>query len=369
MSKDGAPSVCVIILNWNGWEDTVECLESLRDLDYANYQVVVLDNGSEDDSFMRIQSWAKGKTSVESSHVRRYEDNGLVSVVTYDRTTAEAGGVHEAEQALMSLPAARRLVLVKIGENLGYAAGCNVGIRYALATGADYVWLLNNDTVVAPSSLSALVCFLENFPDYQGVTGQIRFYDNPLMVWNCGGSLTWYGSRRYHYAGAPIAKTPQQGFRRISFITGCSALFRAALFREVGLLSEAFFFGEEDFELSKRLQRFGCKLACKYDAIIYHKVGVSINTAARGRLIGKIYIYYLNRFIDMRRYWPSLVWRVWRLLYSLYILPMLKLRHGLRWHDIWQLLNLLFRDSMTLDRVDKKVFEWAMNLELGKVHN
>jgi len=360
------PRVCIVILNWNGWPDTIECLESVQGLNYPEYCTVVVDNGSQDGSLLQIQSWARGEIPVKSEHVAFRQDNKPVLTVLCDRTTFEDGGSGSAEQELTRPPAPGGIVLVQAGENLGYARGCNVGIRYALAAGAAYVWLLNNDTVVEPGSLTSLVRFLEAHPGYQGVTGQIRLYHDPSTVWNCGGSLTWYGGRRYDYAETPAVKTPQQGFKAISFITGCCALFRTALFKEVGLLCEDFFVGEEDFELSKRLQRLGYLLACQYDATVYHKVGVSISRAARGRLSGRIYIHYLNRFIDMRRYWPEATWRLWRLLYSLYILLMLRLRYGWRFRESWHLLRLLLHDSLVLDRVEKSTFDWAMSLDLEK---
>ena len=306
------PRAYIIILNWNGWRHTIECLESIQRSDYPNYCSVVVDNSSQDDSWERIQAWARGDILVKSHYVDSCGDEKPVRVVSYDRTTAENGGIPPTEQELSLLPPAKRLILIQAGENLGFAGGCNVGIRYALAVGGEYVWLLNNDTVVEYAALGRMVDFMKSHSDYQGVTGQIRLYENPSIIWNCGGKLTFYGTRRYYYNNSQVAEVPQRGFRRISFITGCAAIFRTSLFKKVGLLSGLFFFGEEDFELSQRLKRVGCKLACLYDAIIYHKVGSSINAATRGKSMAQTYIYYLNRFIDMRYYWPKFPWMVWR---------------------------------------------------------
>ena len=159
---------------------------------------------------------------------------------------------------------------------------------------------------------------------------------------------------------------PQHGFKRISFITGCASLFRTSLFKKAGFLSERFFFGEEDFELSQRLKRLGCKLACRYDAIIYHKVGSSINNAASGKIMAKTYIYYLNRFINLRYYWPKLLWRTWRFIYFFYIFLLLKLKHGVSWSNLWTLRNDLIKDSTNLDGVNRATFEQALRYKFEK---
>jgi len=211
-----------------------------------------------------------------------------------------------------------------------------------------------------------MIEFMENHLDYHGVTGQIRLYGNPSKIWNCGGKLTWYGARRYYYNNRQVAEVPQHGFKRISFITGCASLFRTSLFKKVGLLSERFFFGEEDFELSQRLKRFGYKLACQYDAIIYHKVGSSINNAACGKKMGKVYIYYLNRFIDMRYFWRKSLWKTWRFFYFFYIFPLLKLKHGVFWSDLWSLRKALLKDSTNLNGVNKATFEQALRFKFEK---
>jgi len=359
------PNVYIIILNWNGWRDTIECLESLQYSSYLNYRIVVVDNGSSDNSLEYIQDWAKGEILLESNYVDYRQNNKPLRVIRYDKIVAETGGEPEAEQELALLPSAKKLVLIQAQENLGFAGGNNLGIRYALANGADLIWLLNNDTVVESGTLLGLVQFMQSNTDYIGVTGQIRLYNQPSTIWNCGGELAWYGTRRYYYAGASVLSVPQNGFKRISFITCCAVLFRSSLFRESGLLSDRFFFGEEDFELSQRIKQHSYKLACLYSAIIYHKVSASVNTASSGNKLGKVYVYYLNRFIDMRHFWPKSVWHIWRFVYMLYILPMLKLRHNWTLRELGTLCRLLLRDSSLLDGVDKDTFEMAIGFKFG----
>jgi GT2 family glycosyltransferase len=358
--------VCIIILNWNRWQDTIECLESIQQLDHLHYRMLILDNGSTDYSMEQIKGWAVGKHLVKSRFVNSRTDNKGLFVVNYDRCTAENGGIKEMELKLSQLTSSRKLVIVDNKENLGFAAGCNVGIKYALSYGAHYVWLLNNDTVVVEDSLSNLVNTFEMNAKYQVLTPQIRYYDNPMKIWNCGGNLTWYGTRKYSYANKNVNLVPKHETDRKTFITGCALLARASVFRKLGLLTERFFMGEEDFEFSQRLKMHGYKMACRYDAIIYHKVSVSFQGA---NFIDNVYIYYLNRFINMRFFWPNFHWKIWRLIYAPYIFIMLKVRYNLRTEEIGLMIKNLFLNSIILDRVNRETFMQSWNVVNEKTKN
>jgi len=358
-SSDSDPRVDIIILNWNGWRDTIECLESIARSNYSNYRIVVVDNGSSDNSIERIKEWAKGDLFIESRYYQRSDSRESVSIIFYDKKTAENGGNPETEKGL--LPGnKKKVVLIQADENLGFAGGCNLGIRYSIANGSQYIWLLNNDTVIDSSALYESIKFMEGYPDIDGITGQIRLYNNPSRIWNCGGKLTFYGARRYNYSGEHISKVPQSGFRKISFITGCAPIFRTSLFKQIGPLSNLFFYGEEDFELSLRLKKFKRKIVCLYNAIIYHKVGSSIKKASDCRNMSLSYIYYLNRFIDMRYFWPRIIWNIWRYGYFFYIFPLMKMLYGTSWRDLWLLRRALLKDSSRLNRVSKDKFEQTL---------
>ena len=139
------PKVAISILNWNGWQDTLECLESVRQLDYPNYLTVVVDNGSTNGSADKIKAWAEA--NLGPGHV----------LADYSRGAALAGGDPGTENALDRASSPSRMVLIRNEENLGFTGGNNVAIHCALRRGADYVFLLNNDAAPEPSCLSQLV--------------------------------------------------------------------------------------------------------------------------------------------------------------------------------------------------------------------
>jgi hypothetical protein len=142
-----SPLVIISILNWNGWEETLECLDSVRRLDYANYLTVVVDNGSRNDSVDRICAWAKGALPDQAAFVE------------YRREMALAGGDPNSEVRLDAAKPPNRFVLIRNQDNLGFTGGNNVAISYALSRGipADYVLLLNNDATVRIDCLQELV--------------------------------------------------------------------------------------------------------------------------------------------------------------------------------------------------------------------
>ncbi len=142
-----SPLVVISILNWNGWQDTLECLESVRRLDYPNFLTVVVDNGSWNGSADKIRAWAEANLGP-----------GQV-FADYTRETALAGGDPEIEQALDGAASSVRMILIRNEENLGFTGGNNVSIHYGLVRhrASDFVFLLNNDSSVSQDCLRILV--------------------------------------------------------------------------------------------------------------------------------------------------------------------------------------------------------------------
>jgi GT2 family glycosyltransferase len=178
------PTVYVVLLNWNGWRDTIACLESLYASRNVNLRAVVCDNASSDDSMAHISSWAEGLNKVVApEHPRLSRLLGNITLpLNYkclDRETAERGD--RCDHA--------SLVLVENGDNLGFAAGNNSGIRFALGQpDMDYVWVLNNDTIVEPDCLSNMVSRLEESSEKLVCGSMIHFFDQPEIIQAVGGN-------------------------------------------------------------------------------------------------------------------------------------------------------------------------------------
>jgi GT2 family glycosyltransferase len=215
------PRVDCIVLNWNGWNDTIECLRALHECTYSRLTIIVVDNGSTDDSISRIRA--------------AYPD----------------------------------ILLLKSAENLGFAGGNNIGIRHALAHGADHVWLLNNDTKPAPDALSALVAKALTDQQIGAVASICYFAGEPSKV------QAWAGSRVNLWIGVSRLNTEPHEDNWLDSLNGTSMLVTRAALESIGLLDEGFFLYWEDTEFCLRLRKKGWRIAAASESRILHKVNAS----------------------------------------------------------------------------------------------
>lgn len=174
------PRVSIIIINWNGWKDTIECLESVYQIDYPNFDVIVVDNNSLDDSLEKIKEYSSGKLLVESDFFCYKAENKPLHIAEYmeDETLSNIKGPD--------------LIIIKNKGNLGFPGGNNIGINFALKHYApNYLLLLNNDTVVHPGFLTELILEGEYNKDVGILGPKIYYYDNPDVIWSAGCKISW----------------------------------------------------------------------------------------------------------------------------------------------------------------------------------
>jgi GT2 family glycosyltransferase len=268
-----APEVAIIIVNWNGWRDTLECLESVFRLDYPEYRVVVCDNGSQDRSFEYLEAWADGRLDVAlalDNPLRPLSFPPVRKPRPY-RTYrgAPAGGQHAAADA--------RLIVVQTGANRGFAGGVNVGIAYALAQREiGYVWLLNNDTVVHPAALACLVRRMQERPDAGMCGSTVRYYHAPMTIQALGGARynRWLGATWHIGLGQAGGRAIDidRVERRLAYILGASMLVSRSFLEDVGPMSEDYFLFFEELDWAIRGHRRWA-LAYAPDSLVYHKEG------------------------------------------------------------------------------------------------
>jgi GT2 family glycosyltransferase len=264
------PAVAIIVLNWNGWRETIRCLASVRRITYPDYQVIVVDNGSTDDSVQRIQEWAAGGIDDGYGTVQGRSSNSMLQV-TYSEREARLGGLPRGEQALEQAAPARRLVVILNEANLGFAAGNNVGIRYALARRFPFVNLLNSDVVVESGYLTSLVGSLSPASQWSVVGPKILYTTRKDMIWYAGGRVQLWRARGRHVGFRERDGRHWRGIRETEYVPGCCLLAKSQVFAFVGLLDEDFFFGAEDIDLALRARRLGFRFAVNLDARVYHE--------------------------------------------------------------------------------------------------
>lgn len=271
------PKVQILILNWNGYPDTIRCLASVFALDYPHFGVVVCDNGSTDGSLDRIREWAEQgpqlTTGDDHSFPRIPMSRVPIPCVRYDRLSAERGGIAGDDA---------QLVLVETGGNIGFAAGNNVGFRYIVERGgADYVWLLNNDTVVAPSALRELVQRAESDSGCAAVGATLFELHDPERVQEMGGGSAsrWHGMVNVLGRGRS-ASAPRSSALELDYVSGGCALIRREVLTTVGLLDERFFLYAEDVDWGMRMREAGYTLGYAPAAHVWHKGSGALKRAS-----------------------------------------------------------------------------------------
>jgi GT2 family glycosyltransferase len=271
------PKVYIIILNYNGWADTIECLESVLRSDYSNYQVVVVDNNSPNNSMEYIKAWAEGKLDVwvKSGHPLRYLSfppvKKPIPYVYYSRGEAEKGGDPELEKRMeqnlsRGMTTRYPIIFIQTGENLGFAGGNNVGIRYALYKGDfEFLWILNNDTVVKRDSLTMLVekakCYREKNIGKIGIIGsKLLYYDMPNVIQGVGGKYNKFLAVTKHIGAFEKDKSQydnEKVLKKIDYIIGASMFVSKDFLYDVGLMCEDYFLYYEELDWAIRGRRNG----------------------------------------------------------------------------------------------------------------
>lgn len=291
----------VILVNWNGAKDTVECLESLLRLE-GEFTVTVCDNGSTDGSIDRITAWAEAFMPAPkwSCLVARLGQQRL-RAPTYRRMRSGDP---------VSMDELPFLTILETGANLGFAGGNNAGIHLALADpDCAYIWLLNNDTVVDLHALTALLARMQD-PDVAVCGSTLLYYDDPERIQALGARHLLFLARGEPIgAGLAVSELPQQAQVEadLDYVVGASLLVRRAVMERIGGLCEDYFLYFEELDLSRRLAVTE-QLAWAPGSIVYHKEGGSIGTHSRGRAsLTSLYYLRVNLLRFYRRYHPGLL--------------------------------------------------------------
>jgi GT2 family glycosyltransferase len=253
MDRHRSDGVVTVVLNWNGWSDTVECLESLVRAATTPSQIVVCDNGSIDGSLVHIQRWADAEGIAHQTF-------------------------HAAYDAFVSEASTAALILIQNGDNRGFAAGNNIGIRYACERlGAEFVWMLNNDAVVDSRALERMLEVADCDPEIAMVGSKLVRYEAPHTIQALGGGYILpvichdtqleQGKTSEATGTSPI---------RLDHLIGASVLVRATAVDDVGLMDESYFLYREETDWCIRMRQHGWKLYCCPTATVWHKQSRSV---------------------------------------------------------------------------------------------
>ena len=270
----GPPKVVSVILNWNGWLDTIECIESVLRSDYTNHQILVCDNGSQDHSIERLTEWADGMLDVKhpgDSKAVAWEYRPVAKPLPYALYDSP-------EQAFAAISAPQeRVVFIRNGDNLGYAGGNNLGMRFALETlHADCVWVLNNDTVVDRLAMTCLLDALTLRPDAGVLGSRLMQYHSPDTIQALGGGRfnpRWALDTQIGRGQHTHAEVDQ--LIELEHVIGASMFIRSEVIRDVGPIDESYFLYREETDWCLEMRKQGWRLFYCPQSIVWHKEGHS----------------------------------------------------------------------------------------------
>lgn len=246
------PKIVIVVLNWNRPLDTLECLESLQKITYPNYEIIVVDNGSKDDSVFLIKQ------------------------------------------------AYPTLCLIETGENLGFAEGNNRGMTIALEKKAAYILLLNNDTVVHPKILNAFAQAAAEYPNAGVFGAKIYYYDDPTILWYAGGDIDKTG-RCYHVGnGQCDVEKRREKIEKTGYACGCALLIKSSVIAKVGMLEPKYFLIWEEIDWCWRIRNAGYDCLFVPDAKVWHKISLSFEGGNRGPIWH--YFYWRNRLLFLEKH-------------------------------------------------------------------
>jgi len=252
--------IAIIILNWQGWQNTIACLDSIQHLSHIP-TIIVCDNASEDDSFEQILNWAQQHYSPTK-----------IGIFSRPRFTT-----NERKYSF---------VLIQTGANLGFAGGNNVGMRYALITRRyKYLWLLNNDTVVDSQALINLYEYAISQPNIALLGSTIiDYYQQDIL--QCAGGCRYFPLLTIFkpvLAGKLVEKVQQHQIK-LDYVYGAAMFLRVEAVRKIGLLNEEYFLFYEELDYCKRLTQQGYEIGWCRASLVYHKGSASIGSVAEGNM-------------------------------------------------------------------------------------
>lgn len=301
--------IYIVVLNWCGWLDTIECLQSILKLNFSNYRIVICDNNSQDESVKKITDWINHLpaklTVLKTEH--------------QSRVVSEKNNYHyfEFNKNNAMLPDPNYLfTVIQTGENRGYGPGNNIGIEFSLRDSkAQGVWILNNDVVVHPDSLSNLYAYHLKHRDIGIIGSKLLFFTKPDYLQAVGGKFNKYLAVSKH-VGEHERDYGQYDNEQITFAidypVGAALFVTKEFVSSVGLLSEDYFLYFEEIDWVTRGTRLGWDFAYCWQSRVFHKEGGSTGANANPRL--KSYLSdkhsLINRVVFTKKFYKQYLWLV-----------------------------------------------------------
>ncbi len=294
--RNELPLLAVIVLNWNRPRETVQCIKAILASDYGRRFILLVDNGSSEESLGEIIRELESEAVV----IPRSPDVDKTEPIVDKPATGTQARTSRRLEALSDEDTARRVFLIRNDRNLGYAGGNNIGIRFALSVlECELILLLNDDAQVTCGALTSLVESIGGDNQVGMVSPTVLFPADLFgegIVESAGGRFASYFFRPRQVGYREPLTSLAGGLHDVDWIPGVCMLIRSQVFRTIGLLDESFFAYWEDVDFSMRARQAGYRLVCDRDALVYHRRGVGEHPAL------SYYFHGRNPFMLVRKH-------------------------------------------------------------------
>jgi len=296
--------VYVIIVNYNKFEDTIECLESLLKSNYLNFQIFVIDNSSNELSMKQLSDWISDNSYNDINTnfkdlVFPLEHKPVSHTITSEFVFTKEDELYEDKVTIIR------------AKNNGYAAANNIVLHYVLKKGApsSLIWMLNNDTVVKKDTLNNLVDFYQLNKDKKYILGaKLRYYFKPDVIQAIAGSYNKWLGMNSHVGDGKKDSGQYDNYKpgKMDYIVGASIFLPKLFLEEAGVMSEDYFLYFEEMDWMQRGVKYGFSMAIVPNAVVYHKDGSSIiGNKDQKRDTSKAEYYYItNRVRFIKKWYP-----------------------------------------------------------------
>ncbi len=325
--------VCIVVVNYFGHEDTIECLESILKSSYSDFQIVIVDNSVNPDSLNFIRAWATGENTQPIP--TRFPE----IVFPLSAKPISHRFFSEKEFSVLDTVAEERILLVQSEKNSGFAGGNNIGIDYFFKGSFDFVWLLNNDTVIRNNTLQNFVKFALASQDSTGIIGGKLFdYYNKDILQAVGGRYyKWFGKVREIGSGQQDKGQWDDSQFDFDYVVGASMFLKRSFVESVGKMSDDYFLYYEEIDWAIRSKLQGWQMAFCSNAVVFHKLGAS--TGSRTGETSELSDFYSvrNRLLLAKKYFPITLLTLYPS-FIVFIFNRLKLRKFDRLALLWKLI-------------------------------
>ena len=268
-------NLAITVLTWNDWENTTKCLESIFQSSFENFDVILIDNNSDEIHLKKIYEWANNKIKIEDEEFN-FNPNKKIEIVNVTKELV----VYEKGKKNIYLINSKEKKDERWAVNLGCTAGLNLGYKFSLEQSYDYLARIDCDFIITKDYLKGMINTLEKNKDIVAASPKIKHGYLKHTIWWAGFNISSYYLKFQRTMNLKkkriIDDNTYKGLIDSDVVCGCCSFYRPEILKKTGLGDEDFFFGPEDTELSFRLKKFG-KIVANLDLVTFHKVTSSSN--------------------------------------------------------------------------------------------